>query len=68
MEIDQRETLTGRVIGQSDGSADQVMVLPATSVEPETLQLQVEEPDGGPQEARIRTREARQARPRSCGQ
>jgi hypothetical protein len=41
--IDQRETIKGRVIGQSDGTADQEMQLPAQSVEPGSLRLQVEE-------------------------
>jgi predicted phage baseplate assembly protein len=43
VEIDQRQTIKGRVIGQSTGAADQVMLLPARSVEPETFILQVEE-------------------------
>ncbi|MEX0268923.1 putative baseplate assembly protein [Leptolyngbyaceae cyanobacterium UHCC 1019] len=47
VEIDQRQTLTARVIGTSDGSADQVFALPDTSVELATLQIEVEEPDQG---------------------
>jgi predicted phage baseplate assembly protein len=47
VEIDQRQTISGRVIGESDGSADQEFQLPGLSVEPETLQIQVEEPDRG---------------------
>ena len=47
VEIDQRQTLTGRVVGQSDGSADQVMQLPARSVEEDTFSLQVEETGRG---------------------
>ena len=43
VEIDQRQTLRDRIMGQSDGSADQVFALPGTSVEPETLEIQVEE-------------------------
>lgn len=41
--IDQRQTITGRVVGQSEGTADQEMQLPAQSVEPHSLRLQVEE-------------------------
>jgi predicted phage baseplate assembly protein len=47
VEADQRTTLSGRILGESDGTADQVMQLPATSIEPESLELQVEEPAGG---------------------
>ncbi len=47
VEIDQRQTLSGRVIGQSNGLADQEMVLPGQSVAPETFELQVEEPGRG---------------------
>jgi baseplate J-like protein len=47
VEVDQRRTLSGRVFGQSDGTADQVFQLPAQSVERETLVLQVEEPGQG---------------------
>ena len=47
MEVDQRQTITGRVIGQSDGTADQQIPLPGQSVEPETLIVQVEEQDRG---------------------
>jgi hypothetical protein len=43
LEIDQRETLRGQIIGQSNGSADQVMSLPRRSVEAESFQLQIEE-------------------------
>ncbi len=43
VEIDQRRTITGRIIGQSNGAADQLLQLPGQSVEAETLQLQVEE-------------------------
>ena len=43
VEIDQKETIRSRVIGQSDGSADQVFVLPGKSVDSETLHVQVEE-------------------------
>jgi hypothetical protein len=47
VEVDARTTVTGRLIGQSDGSADQEMRLPAASVEPDSLLLQVEEPGLG---------------------
>ena len=43
VEIDQRETIEGRVIRASDGTADQEFELGATSVETETLDIQVEE-------------------------
>jgi len=47
VEIDQRETLSGRIVGQSDGAADQELKLPTTQVEPSTFQLMVEEPELG---------------------
>jgi hypothetical protein len=47
VEIDQRKTLTRRIIGKSDGSADQILQLPLRSIEPETFHLQVEETDRG---------------------
>ncbi len=47
VEIDQRRTVRSRVIGQSDGSADQVFQLAATSVEAESLALEVEESGRG---------------------
>lgn len=43
LEIDQRQTITGRIVGQSNGLADQQMQLPGLSVEPASLELQVEE-------------------------
>jgi len=43
VEIDQLQTIRARVVGQSNGTADQVMQLPARSVDPETFVLQVEE-------------------------
>src|SRR6185295_1414569 len=43
VEIDQRETIEGRVVGTSDGSADQEFALGSGSVEPETLDIKVEE-------------------------
>jgi len=45
--IDQRQTLRDRIIGQSDGAADQVFALPSQSVEAETLVIQVEETGRG---------------------
>ena len=47
VEIDQRETVSGRIVGQSDGTADQELKLPTTQVEPATFQLMVEEPEVG---------------------
>ena len=46
VEVEQLTTRTNLVIGESDGSADQEFQLPATSVEPETLQLSVEGDNG----------------------
>jgi len=43
VEIDQKETIRSRVIGQSNGSADQVFSLPGKSVDPQSLFIQVEE-------------------------
>lgn len=43
VEIDQRLTIRSRVIGQSNGTADQVMQLPARSVEKASFKLEVEE-------------------------
>lgn len=45
--VDQRTTLTGRVLGVSTGAADQVFQLPAASVDAAVLQVQVEEPGRG---------------------
>lgn len=47
VEIDQRQTVTGRVVGESDGSPDQVLQLPGTSIERETFVLEVEDPERG---------------------
>jgi predicted phage baseplate assembly protein len=46
VEIDQRTTSSGRVIGQSNGLGDQVLQLPATAIDRTTLALQVEDPRG----------------------
>ena len=47
VEIEQLQTLQGRVIGQSNGLPDQVLQLPARSVEAESFVLQVEETGRG---------------------
>lgn len=47
VEVDQRVTIAGRVLGTSNGAADQVFQLPAGSVDAATLQVQVEEPGRG---------------------
>ena len=47
VEIDQQQTLRDRVIGVSDGSANPEFALPAQSVTPEGLVIEVDEPDRG---------------------
>jgi len=47
VEIEQLQSLQGRVIGQSNGLPDQVLHLPARSVEAESFALQVEETGRG---------------------
>lgn len=47
IEVDQRRTLVNVVIGVSDGLGDQTLALPGSSVERETLRVQVEEPGRG---------------------
>jgi predicted phage baseplate assembly protein len=47
VDIDQRTTLSGRVLGVSTGAADQTFQMPQGSVDPATLQVQVEEPGRG---------------------
>jgi predicted phage baseplate assembly protein len=47
VEVDQRVTLEGRVVGVSTGAADQAFQLPTGSVDPATLAIQVEEPGRG---------------------
>lgn len=47
VEIDQRQSVRERVIGQSDGSADQLISLPVTSVQGDGFTLQVEEAGKG---------------------
>jgi predicted phage baseplate assembly protein len=45
--VDQRQTRRDIVLGISDGTPNQVFQLPGTSVEPGTLEVQVEVPNGG---------------------
>jgi predicted phage baseplate assembly protein len=45
--VDQRQTRRGIVVGISDGSPNQSFQLPGTSVEPDTLEIQVEVPNSG---------------------
>jgi baseplate J-like protein len=47
VEIDQQQTIAGRVVGQSDGTPNQEIPLPATSVNSDSFMLQVEETDRG---------------------
>lgn len=47
VEIDQKQTLHNRIIGQSDGRADQVFHLPGRSVDPDAFELQLDEVDRG---------------------
>lgn len=47
VEIDQRQTITARIVGTSDGGSDQQMNLPGAGVEPESLVIQVEEEGRG---------------------
>lgn len=47
VEIDQRQTVTGRVVGQSTGAADQQISVGQGGVDRDTFQLQVEEPGMG---------------------
>ena len=47
VEVDQRQTITGRIVGESDGTADQEMQLPAAPVESASLVLEVEDPERG---------------------
>jgi predicted phage baseplate assembly protein len=43
-EVDQRNTITARVLGSSSGAGGQQFLLPAGSVDPATLDIQIEEP------------------------
>ncbi|HEX8774573.1 MAG TPA: putative baseplate assembly protein [Pyrinomonadaceae bacterium] len=47
VEIDQRQTSVNRVIGASNGTANQEFQLPGLAVESETLAVQVEEAESG---------------------
>lgn len=47
VEVDARRTITGRMLGVSDGAADQTFALPGAPVEPDSLVVQVEEADRG---------------------
>nr|WP_145552513.1 putative baseplate assembly protein [Variovorax boronicumulans] len=47
VEIDQRSTLAGRVLGASNGAADQQFALPLGSVDAASLQIEVEAPGRG---------------------
>jgi hypothetical protein len=47
VDIDQRQTVRGIVVGQSDGSADQTFTLPARSIEPESLVVEVDAANSG---------------------
>lgn len=47
VETDQRATLSGRVLGSSNGAADQQFALPLGSVDAATLQIEVEAPGRG---------------------
>jgi predicted phage baseplate assembly protein len=47
VEIDQRQTVQGVVIGQGAGQANQDLALPARSVDPATFRLEVEESGRG---------------------
>lgn len=47
VQIEQRKTIRRRIIGQSNGTADQSFQLPGSSIDRDTLQLQVEHPGIG---------------------
>jgi predicted phage baseplate assembly protein len=47
VQIDQRSTLAGHVLGVSTGAADQAFQLPQGSVDPDSLVIEVEEPGRG---------------------
>ncbi|MBI1296768.1 putative baseplate assembly protein [bacterium] len=47
VEIDQRQSVRNRVVGVSNGAADQEVSLPGAPVEPETLLVEVEEEGRG---------------------
>jgi predicted phage baseplate assembly protein len=45
--VEQLQTIGARIVGQSDGTAEQEIALPVSSVERASFALQVEEPGGG---------------------
>ena len=47
VEVDQRQTVAGRIVGESDGTPDQEMPLPGASVDAASLVLEVEDPERG---------------------
>ena len=47
VQVDQRSTMSGRVLGTSTGAADQVFALPLPSVDSDSLAIEVEEPGRG---------------------
>lgn len=47
VDIDQRQSVSGRIVGQSTGAPDQQLQLPGTGIDPRTLVLEVEEADRG---------------------
>ena len=47
VEIDQRQSVRDRIIGQSDGSADQLLLLQLGSIDASSFELQVEESGRG---------------------
>lgn len=47
VQTDQRQSFGGQIIGVSDGTADQQFSVGATSIDPSTFQLQVDEPGVG---------------------
>jgi predicted phage baseplate assembly protein len=44
VDVDQRQTIGARVVGESDGLPNKELQLPATSVDPNSLELEVEDP------------------------
>lgn len=47
VDVLQYETITGKILGVSDGTAHQEFSLPARSVDPDTIRIEVEEPNAG---------------------
>ena len=50
VEVDQRQTLAGQVLGSATGAADHAVALPQGNVDAATLAIQVEEPERGYQD------------------